>query len=327
MGVNKICRGTTLLLLTALVLLAGDIHPNPGPSSPAVASCEFPCTICGYSVDEDHAAICCNNCERWTHIWCSGGVSLEEYNIIVDNTDDSPWFCPACFASEHPYHQTSKLSYADTSVSTQIPPPSWNCSSSVSCLCMNARSIVNKTSELLALLGSRSFDLIAITETFLAPDISSSEIFLPEYQVFRKDCSRHGGGVLLAVRSFISTVHRTDLESNCIPELLRAELSLASGKLLVGDYRPPGGHCDELLHLHHALVCLPPSIPYLICGDFNAPGINWSLNFPTSSSTIARAVCNLVQDLHLTQLVNEPTRGNHILDLVLASTPDLTSNV
>ena len=37
--------------------------------------------------------------------------------------------------------------------------------------------------------------------------------------------------------------------------------------------------------------------------------------------------CNLVQDLHLTQFVNEPTRGNHILDLVLASTPDLISNV
>ena len=207
---------------------------------------------------------------------------------MVDNTDDSPWFCPACFASEFPYHQTSKLSYADTSVSTQIPPPSWNRSSSVSCLCMNARSIVNKTSDLLALLDSRSLDLIAITETFIGPDIPSSEIFPPEYHVFRKDYSRHGGGVLLAVCSFISTVHRVDLESNCILELLWADLSLPSGKLLVGVYyQPPGGHCDELLHLHHALVSMPPSTTYLICGDFNAPGINWSLNFPTSSSTIA----------------------------------------
>lgn len=74
---------------------------------------------------QHHAAICCDNCKRWTHIWCGGGVSLEEYNRIVDNTDDSPWFCLACFALELPYHQTSKLSYADTLVSTQIPPPSW----------------------------------------------------------------------------------------------------------------------------------------------------------------------------------------------------------
>ena len=197
---------------------------------------------------------------------------------MVDNIDVSPWFCLACFASEFPYHQTSKLSYADTSVSTQIPLSSWNCSSSVSCLCMNARSIVNKTPDLLALLDSRSLDLIAITETFLGPDIPSSEIFPPEYHVFRKDRSRHGGGVLLAVRSFIPTVHKTDLESNCIPELLWAELSLPSGKLFVGAYyRPPGGRCDELLHLHHALVSLPPSTPYPICGDFNAPRINWSL--------------------------------------------------
>ena len=65
--------------------------------------------------------------------------------------------------------------------------------------------------------------------------------------------------------------------------------------------------------------------PYLIGRDFNGSGVNWSLNFPTSSGIIAQAVCNLVQDLpHLTQLVNEPTRGNHILDLVLAN---LASNV
>ena len=98
------------------------------------------------------------------------------------------------------------------------------------------------------------------------------------------------------------TVYRKYFGQNC--------MSLPTGKLLVGVYyRPPGGCCDELLHLHHALVSL------------------WSLNFSTSSSTIAQAVCNLVQDLHLTQFVNEPTRGNHILDLVLASTPDLISNV
>ena len=42
------------------------------------------------------------------------------------------------------------------------------------------------------------------------------------------------------------------------------KLGLPSGKLLVSVYyRPPGGHCDELLHLHHALISLPPSTPYL----------------------------------------------------------------
>ena len=90
-------------------------------------------------------------------------------------------------------------------------------------------------------------------------------------------------------------------------------LGLLSGKLLVSVYyQPPGGHCDELLHFHHALISLSPSTLYLICGDFNAPGIHWCLNFPTSRSTIARAVCNLVEDHHLTQLMSEPTSENHI---------------
>ena len=105
----------------------------------------------------------------------------------------------------------------------------------------------------------------------LLKDLTSLAVRI-DYHVSRKDRYRHGGGVLLAVRSFIPTVHRTDLESNCILELLWAELSLPSSKLLVGVYyRPPGGHCDELLHLHHAPVSLPPSIPYLTCRDFNTP--------------------------------------------------------
>ena len=178
------------------------------------------------------------------------------------------------------------------------------------------KSIVNKTSDLLALLDSRSLDLIAITETFLGPDIPSSKIFPPEYHIFRKDHS-----IMVVVFSWqfaLSSQLFTELTLNVtISELLWADLSLPSGKLHVGVYyRPSGGHCDELLHLHHALISLPPSTPYLICGDFNAPGINWCLNFPMSSSPIAWAVCNLVEDHHLTQLMSKPTSGNHIFDLV-----------
>lgn len=47
----------------------------------------------------------------------------------------------------------------------------------VSCLSLNARSIVNKRVELASRLSSISFDLVAVTETSLDSSINSAEIF------------------------------------------------------------------------------------------------------------------------------------------------------
>ena len=68
--------------------------------------------------------------------------------------------------------------------------------SKLSCLSLNARSIVNKERELRSCLSINDYDLIAITETWLDPTINSSEIFPTSFEVFRKDRSRNGGGVL-----------------------------------------------------------------------------------------------------------------------------------
>ena len=64
---------------------------------------------------------------------------------------------------------------------------------------MNARSIVNKTDELQVL--ATNADLLAITETWLTPEINSGGI-LPnmDFAVHKWDRSevndQHGGGVL-----------------------------------------------------------------------------------------------------------------------------------
>ena len=56
-----------------------------------------------------------------------------------------------------------------------------------------------------------------------------------------------------------------------------------------------------------------------VTGDFNLPNINWSLNTVTSSA-YPLDLCNTLIDVfntfRLTQMVNVPTRGNNIWELI-----------
>ena len=322
-AVGTTWKRQSALWLVASLLLAGDIHPNPGP--PAETGV-FPCTLCGQNVGDDDAAICCDSCEKWSHIWCGGGVSLDEYNRMVDHPDDDLWFCPSCYASELPYRDCSIFSlsgYSQSSNPNTIATPSPEC---LKCVCLNARSIVNKAPDLKAMTDVANPHVIAVTESFLDDEILNSELFHHDYLVLRRDRNRHGGGVLLAVHTSIPAIRRYDLETDC--ELLWAELTLLSRKMLVGVYyRPPGSSCDSLYELRRSFSSIPGSQPFLVCGDFNAPSINWDTVSPTSSSSISSTLCDLALDFHLTQLVREPTRESHILDLLLTSDDSLFREV
>ena len=110
--------------------------------------------------------------------------------------------------SDSSFHQTRLFSSGDVSLnpgpfttsgpnSTQNQKESFKCG--LSCVSFNSRSVVNKRLELSRLLALKSYELVAITETFLDSTINSSEIFSDSFNVQRRDRSRHGGGVLLAV--------------------------------------------------------------------------------------------------------------------------------
>ena len=104
---------------------------------------------------------------------------------------------------------------------------------------MNARSLVNKTTELQALASD--LDLLAITETWLKPHILDCEL-LPglNFTIHRRDReNRSGGGVMLAVKNTIQSLRRIDLEGNA--EILLCELRPDARRkiLAVVFYRPP----------------------------------------------------------------------------------------
>ena len=64
----------------------------------------------------------------------------------------------------------------------------------------NCRSLLANLDELRVLAARMDYDIIALTETWLDPDIKLSEVYIPGFKALRRDRSRHGGGVMLYVR-------------------------------------------------------------------------------------------------------------------------------
>ncbi|KAK9695193.1 hypothetical protein QE152_g33031 [Popillia japonica] len=70
----------------------------------------------------------------------------------------------------------------------------------------NVRSIRGKVDEFACSISQEEFDFVALSETWLSAEISSSEFFPDRYRVFRCDrdfatCGlARGGGVLLALQ-------------------------------------------------------------------------------------------------------------------------------
>ena len=69
---------------------------------------------------------------------------------------------------------------------------------------LNARSIINKKTELNIMVDDIKPHIIGITESWANNDITDAELGLEGYVMFRKDrMGRRGGGVLLFIYFFI----------------------------------------------------------------------------------------------------------------------------
>ena len=194
----------------------------------------------------------------------------------------------------------------------------------------NARSIVNKVAKLQLKLANSQADIVVLTETHLDCSISSEEVISSDYTVYRKDRTgngvRHGGGVLIAAKKGLITSIR---EHHDLPsELLFVDIITDSKKkLTIGTfYRPPNSDLKPLEDLRSCLSSITTT-DLLVTGDFNLSEFDWSTSHPTKSSEHHYLLSDIIHDNFLYQMVDESTRENNILDLVLTTNSDLINNL
>jgi hypothetical protein len=105
----------------------------------------------------------------------------------------------------------------------------------------------------------------------LSDNVSDNELLISDYQIFRRDRDRHGGGVLMYVHcSFAVDLHDkvTDIEL-LIVSVTPPKSTLKFCIALV--YRPPSANVVSLDHLSRNLYTLNPSSfnKFILLGDFN----------------------------------------------------------
>ncbi|KAJ7423524.1 hypothetical protein WISP_33455 [Willisornis vidua] len=90
-------------------------------------------------------------------------------------------------------------------------------------------------------------------------------------------------------------------------------------------YRPPNqdDEGDELFYKQLADVSKSPAL--VLMGDFNLLDICWELN--TAEKRLYRRFLECIKDNFLLQLVNEPTRGGALLDLLFTNREGLVGDV
>ena len=160
-------------------------------------------------------------------------------------------------------------------------------------------------------------ELVVFTETKLTKIVEKP--MLTRYtEVSRKDRTAHGGGVIVFSRSDVSQNIAFEKESETL-ELLWHTLHTDIGPMLFGAwYRPPRrGEKETIIQLDRELSALQTDyVGCLLVGDMNVHHSDW-LVYSNGISPEGRELEAVSVAHGLTQMVEDPTRGEYLLDLVL----------
>ena len=194
------------------------------------------------------------------------------------------------------------------------------------CVCLNARSIINKKNELDIMVDEIKPHIIGITESWANNDITDAELGLEGYVMFRKDrMGRRGGGVLLYIKETIPAYEvQLQEEADC-KEAIWCKLVTGHTTVTIGVvYRCPNITKQNNEKIHNAISEVSKG-DCIIMGDFNHGNIKWD-TLQSTGVEDQQFLC-LIQDNFLTQHVLEPTRAARILDIVLSSQKEFVDNV
>ncbi len=116
------------------------------------------------------------------------------------------------------------------------------------------------------------------TETWLRPDIMSSEIFPSIYTVYRKDRQDGYGGVLVAIKNNITS---EELKVDTNTESIFIKLTSQGNKTTILGclFRPPSSdinYIDNMCTTIETLYQQHLNSVIWLAGDLNLPDIDWN---------------------------------------------------
>lgn len=198
----------------------------------------------------------------------------------------------------------------------------------------NARSLFLKERrmKLADAISLTDPDILLITETWLSPHVSNSELFLPNYSIARGDrnpTNCHNtlhGGVLIAVKNSIPhspiELPTANLKATCVAVDILANDDEKSTLCCL--YQPPKSSpyildYSEIDQLFHFLLERNP-LQLLICGDLNLPNANW--NTVSSIDQYEDQIMKCIEEHNFVQCVTQNTTASNTLDVILATDPE-----
>ena len=330
-------------ILNILLLLSGNIESNPGPCR----KIKFPCGICNKACTKFQPSVACDHCNVWFHKKC-----IQMNTLNFNSLKNISWYCCNCglpsfsselFSDSNSISTSNSFSSLDSSfdfspnsenfkTSTPLPNSKLkhqsNIISGLSTLIVNFQSFFHKRVEFSNLLNDLKTDVVLASETWLTKDHLNSELCLNDYDIFRNDRSSRGGGVFIAVRKELcgeALPFCKDLESIFVKVNVKGRKSVIFGSV----YRPPNSPFDfslKTVNQIHEIFDKHKNAVFCLGGDFNLPDINWEQEEIVSNQNpfaLNSLFLTMAQDLSLNQIINFPTRGTSILDLLFTNRPEI----
>jgi hypothetical protein len=173
-------------------------------------------------------------------------------------------------------------------------------------------------------------DIVIGTETWLDPTIKDHEIFPEGYKLYRKDrMHQAGGGVLIAIKNTYISSLVEELSPNDNAEMIWAKIDIVGNKTLYISSFYNSKTSDEIslnwFDTAARRACQIKNAAILIGGDFNLPGWDWknkNLKPGTLHSKHHLFFGNTLDDTGLVQIIDQPTRKENILDLIITNFPN-----
>ena len=292
-----------------ILLLCGDILPNPGPP-------RYLGGVCNHAVRNNDKALLCDTCSKWFHIECTR-VSPDDYDHYC-TLSEFDWSCLLCLFDVLPPNNVCNLNTGSGLATPHFDdklllPEGLFGGSFTASLCIvhhNVQGLLSKFIEFTQWLHS-CYNLniiVCCSETWLrGGSIPAIPGFVSYCSLLlgRTTGTRPLPGSCLFVSNTLSPSHSALCETveqstTCLNVTCCFVSIQHSQTAVLSAYRSPSTRCTAAMtELQSILMQLSPHVKYVIvAGDFN---IDLKSNPPISKE-------NLLDDFCLTQHISEPSR-------------------